>query len=126
MARLAADAILVVHFAYVLFVVLGLPAIWVGAALGWRWVRNWWFRTLHLAAISFVALEAIAGVACPLTIWEDSLRGYRLERGFIERWLHAAMFFDWPSWVFTVLYVSFALAVAATFWFIPPARLKRR
>jgi hypothetical protein len=124
--QLAADAILIIHFAYVLFVVAGLPAIWIGAALGWGWVRNFWFRALHLAAIVFVALEALAGVACPLTIWEDALRGVQREEGFIERWLHAAMFFTWPSWVFTSLYVSFALVVAATFWLVPPARLKTR
>ena len=37
---LLADVVLVLHFAYVLFVVGGLVAIWLGCALGWRWVRN--------------------------------------------------------------------------------------
>ena len=37
MSELAADAILVVHFAFVAFVVGGLGAIWLGAASGWRW-----------------------------------------------------------------------------------------
>jgi polyferredoxin len=125
MATIAADAILVIHFGYVLFVVAGFAAIWLGAALGWRGVRNFWFRALHLVAIVFVAAEALLGMACPLTVWEDALRGTATDRGFIERWLHAAMFFDWPHWVFTLVYVAFALAVAVTFWLVPPARRRR-
>jgi hypothetical protein len=62
-----ADAILVVHFAFVLFVVLGFALVLAGGALGWRWVRNRGFRYTHLAAIAFVAVEALAD-ACPLTV----------------------------------------------------------
>jgi hypothetical protein len=72
---LLADALLVVHFAIAAFILGGLIAVWVGAALAWGWVRNPWFRYLHLGAIAFVALEALAGIACPLTVWEDLLRG---------------------------------------------------
>ena len=38
---------------------------------------------------------------CPLTIWEDALRGTSSEKGFIARWIHAWLFWDWPPWVFT-------------------------
>ena len=44
----AADAILVVHVLFVLFVLLGVVAIYVGFWLSWSWVRNIWFRWLHL------------------------------------------------------------------------------
>ena len=70
-----ADVLLVVHFLIVAFIVGGLLLVWIGAALGWRWVRNPWFRYLHLGAIAFVAAEALFGVMCPLTVWEDTLRG---------------------------------------------------
>jgi len=40
---LAADALLVLHVLFVVFVVLGLVAIFVGKFLSWRWVRNHWF-----------------------------------------------------------------------------------
>lgn len=122
MSQLAADAILIVHFAFVAFVVGGLAATWLGAALGWRWVRNVAFRVAHLAAISFVAAEALAGVMCPLTVWEDALRGRASEKGFIARWIHGVMFFELPPWVFTTAYVLFAAAVALTFWLLPPHR----
>ena len=118
---LLADVVLVLHFAYVLFVVGGLVAIWLGCALGWRWVRNWWFRVLHFAAIGFVAMEALVGVLCPLTLLEDWLRpGEDTETGFVQRWLHALLFYDWPLWVFTAIYLSFAAVVAATFILLPP------
>lgn len=119
---LLADAILVVHFAFVAFVVGGFGTIWIGAARGWRWIRNVRFRIAHLAAIGFVAAEALLGVMCPLTVWEDALRGRASDAGFIARWIHAVMFYELPPWVFTAAYVAFALVVALTFWLVPPLR----
>lgn len=117
-----ADFVLAVHFLFVLFVVAGLVLIWIGAARGWRWVRNFWFRAAHLAAIVFVAGEAITGVTCPLTLWEDALRGGSDGTSFIGRWLSRLLYYNFPEWVFTIAYVSFALVVAWTYWRIKPAR----
>ena len=123
MSQLAADAILVLHFAFIAFVVGGLAAIWVGAALAWGWVRNFAFRIAHLAAILFVAAEALLGVMCPLTVWEDALRGRANEMGFIARLIRGVMFYDLPPWVFTLAYVAFAAVVAVSFWLVPPRRV---
>ena len=117
-----ADAILVVHAAFVVFVVAGLAATWIGLALGRAFARNPWFRNLHLAAIGFVVLESLAGIVCPLTAWEDALRGRTGEAGFIQRWIHAWLFWSWPAWVFTTLYVAFGALVAFTWWRFPPRR----
>lgn len=125
MRAFAADAILLIHFAFVLFVIGGLVVTWIGHAAGWRWVRNFRFRVAHLAAIVFVAGEALLGFMCPLTIWEDALRGVASDKSFIARWVHSVMFYTAPEWVFTLLYVAFALVVAATFWFIPPRRASK-
>ena len=122
MNALLADVVLIVHFAFVLFVTGGLVAIWIGAAAGWRWVRNFWFRVTHLAAIVFVAAEALAGVWCPLTVWEAQLRGVQAKKSFVALWIHRLMYFELPEWVFATAYVSFALAVAATFYYAPPHR----
>ncbi len=126
MSSALADIILVVHFAFVLVVVGGLGVTWLGAWLGWQWVRNFWFRAAHLCAILFVAAEAIAGIWCPLTIWEAQLRGAGTDKGFIATWVHRVLFYDFPPWVFTTAYVGFALVVAATFWIIPPAQRKKK
>jgi hypothetical protein len=116
-----ADLVLVVHFAFVLFVVGGFAAIWLGAALGWRWVRNRIFRYAHLAAIVFVAAQALVGVACPLTVWEDVLRrGDSDGPSFVARWVSRLLYYDLPEWVFALAYVVFASAVAVTLWLVPP------
>ena len=47
-----ADLVLLVHFLFVLFVVLGLMLILVGGAFGWRWVRDQAFRVAHLLAFA--------------------------------------------------------------------------
>jgi hypothetical protein len=121
-----ADFILVLHFAFVLFVVGGLPLIWIGASLGWTWVKNIRFRLAHLAAICFVALEGLIGMICPLTIWEDVLRhGGRTETSFIQRWVSRLLYYDLPESVFAVVYVAFATLVAATFWLVKPDRGKK-
>ena len=116
----AADAILVVHAAFVLFVVGGLVATWIGLALSRPFARNAWFRGAHLAAIAFVVGESFLGFMCPLTLWEDALRGVRTEEGFLQRWIHAWLFWDWPPWVFTTLYAAFGALVAWTWWRFPP------
>ena len=117
-----ADAILVAHAAFVVFVVAALPAIWIGAALGKRFAFNPWLRGAHLAAIAFVVAEAALGFMCPLTIWEDALRGTASNEGFIQRWIHAWLFWSWPAWVFSAIYVAFGLLVAWTWWRLPPRR----
>ena len=117
-----ADAVLIVHFAFVLFVVIGALLIWCGMALDWHWVRNRMFRIAHLAAIAFVALEALLGLACPLTVLEDALRGSPTASGFVARWLHRWLFYSAPEWVFTGIYTAFAALVALTYWRFPPRR----
>ena len=117
-----ADLILVVHFCFVLFVVGGLFLIWLGAARSWRWVRNFWFRSAHLAAILFVAGESVAGLVCPLTAWEDALRGAAGGSSFIQRWIGRLLYYDFPGWVFIAVYLLFALAVAITFIRVRPER----
>ena len=120
---LVADIVLLVHFLFVLFVVGGLAAIWIGAAAGWRWVRNFWFRAAHLAAIAIVAAESLAGAWCPLTVWEDALRGRHEEKSFVARWIHRVLFYELPGWAFTTAYVLFALAVAASWLLVRPRRI---
>jgi hypothetical protein len=123
----AADAIVVFHFCYVLFAVGGELLILLGWLLHWRWIRNFPFRINHLAAVVLVAVEALIGVLCPLTEWEYRLRqlaGQSLEEQipFMARLVRRIIFYDFPTWVFTLTYILFALLVAATFFFAPPRR----
>ncbi|HMD28440.1 MAG TPA: DUF2784 domain-containing protein [Steroidobacteraceae bacterium] len=117
-----AGAVVVIHFLIVLFVVAGVPAIYVGAWRGWAWVRSRRWRVLHFGAIFIIAAESVLGIACPLTIWEDRLRGRETASGFIERWIDRLLFYEAPAWVFTVAYVAFAALVLLTWLAVPPAK----
>lgn len=124
--RLLADAVLVLHVGVVLFVVLGLPLIWLGNACGWRFVNARWLRLAHLAAIGVVAAQAWLGIVCPLTTLEMGLRlrahGAIYEGSFIEHWLQRLLYWDLPSWVFVLGYTLFALLVAGSWIVFPPRR----
>lgn len=79
--RLLADAVVLVHLGFVLWVVLGGLAVL-------RWPVAAW---LHLPAAAWGALVELAGWYCPLTDVENALRrragaaGY--EGGFVEHYL---------------------------------------
>ena len=120
-----ADSILILHFAFVAFVVIGLLVIWVGWLRRWRFVRNFWFRLAHLLAIGVVAAESLTGIVCPLTIWENHLRllaggGERYAGSFVQHWLHRVMFYEARESTFTILYILFFVAVALSLWLVKP------
>jgi len=122
-----ADFVLVIHVAFVAFVVVGLLLVWLGWWCGWRFVRKPWFRLAHIAAIGVVAAESVLNFTCPLTIWEDRLRllaggEERYADSFIGHWLHQILFFDIDPHVFTIIYITFFLLVALSFWLVPPKR----
>jgi hypothetical protein len=123
--RWLADLLAAAHVGYVLFVVLGLFAIYLGRLLGWRWVHNRWFRSIHFLMIAAVAFEAIFSLACPLTTWEDGLRQLAgdesSEESFVQRLMHSVLFpnLHLPSWAFPVMHIGFAVIVLATFWLVP-------
>jgi len=115
-----ADAILFLHVLFVLFVVGGFGLILAGARR-WDWVRNRVLRALHLAAIGFVAGEALLGLTCPLTRWEDWLRAAGpQDRSFVGRWLARLLYYDFPEWAFAFAYCAFACAVIWAWFAIPP------
>jgi len=121
-----ADLVLLVHAAFVLFVVGGLAATWTGAIAGWRWITHRGFRVAHLAAIGFVVVQTVLGQACPLTVWEDALRGSQTTTGFVQRWVGALLYWQGPAWAFTALYVGFGALVAWTWFRVPPRRWRHR
>ena len=123
---LAADTILVIHVLFVAFVVLGLLAIYGGLWQSWRWVRNYWFRLAHMAAIGIVVLQSWLGVICPLTTWEMHLRRLAGDESyagsFIQHWLQTILYYEAPAWVFVACYTLFGGLVVASWFIVPPER----
>jgi hypothetical protein len=81
-----ADALLVVHGLFIVWVVLGGLVVWRRTVLAW----------LHLPAAAWGVWISWSGSVCPLTPIEQSMRrtagqaGY--EGGFIEHYLGAAIY----------------------------------
>jgi hypothetical protein len=125
---LAADAVLLLHALFVVFVIAGLLLILAGKVLAWSWVRNWWFRVTHLVAIAVVVLQAWLGVICPLTTLEMVLRreaGDATYAGtFISHWLESILYYQAPAWVFAACYTAFAALVVLSWFWVRPNRRK--
>jgi len=81
-----ADLLVVVHLAFIIFVVLGAVLV-----ITWRWVIY-----LHIPAVIWAALVEFEEWICPLTPWENQLRqaggeaGYT--GGFIEHYIIPVMY----------------------------------
>jgi hypothetical protein len=125
-AASAAALVLAVHLGVIAFNVFGLIAIPLGAWRGWAFVRARLWRWLHLASFLAVAVQAVAGRACFLTLWQDALTGRRAEPPLIMRWVNSVIFWPLPAWSFAVLYVALLAYVCALFIFVPPRPLCRR
>jgi len=86
--RIAADAVLLIHLAFVAFVVLG-------GFLLLRWPRLAW---IHVPALVWGALIEFGGWICPLTPLEVSLRRVAGQAGysgdFIDHYIVALLYPD--------------------------------
>ena len=122
----AADLIVAIHVAYVAYVIFGQFAIILAAPMKWQWARNPWFRFTHLLAIAVVAVEAIQGWPCPLTIWEGQLRElagqtFNGSESFMGKLLHDVLFFEnVPQLVLDTGYVATMVLVLQGLIMYPP------
>lgn len=123
---IVADAVLLLHILFVAFVVGGLVLVFIGKAARWSWVRNPWFRLIHMVAIGVVVIQSWLGLICPLTTIESMLRsragGIRYPGPFISHWLETVLYYQAPQWVFVVGYTLFGLVVAAGWVWVRPRR----
>ena len=119
-----ANAVLLSHMGIVLFIIGGLLLTLLGAALHWRWVKNFWFRALHLLGIVYVAMEAWLGIVCPLTtleLWLRTQAGQSVYEGdFIAYWMRQIMFYEAPPWVFIAAYSGFGALVLLSWFLVRP------
>jgi hypothetical protein len=116
-SRFLADLLVVAHFAFVLFVVLGGLLVLRHPRLAW----------VHLPAAAWGATIEFTGWICPLTPWEQSLRqlggqsGY--SGGFVEHYLLPVLY---PSGLTTSIQVVLGVVVVVANLAIYGALLRRR
>ena len=111
--RLVADAVLVIHLGFVLFIVAG------GALVRARS----WVLVPHLASLAYGAAIEVIGFTCPLTPLEKSLRraagdaGY--EGGFVDHYITSLLYPGELTGVATAaLIASVAMVNAATYYWV--------
>ena len=114
--RVLADAVLVLHFAFIAFALLG----------GLLVVRRPWLAWLHVPAAAWAAGIAFFGGICPLTPLENRLRvaggEAEYEGGFIQHYLGELIYPDWLTREIQVALGVIVLAINV----IAYARLLRR
>jgi hypothetical protein len=123
--RLAADAVIVVHAAFIAFVVLG-------GLLVARWPRLVW---AHIPAAVWGAFIEFAGWICPLTPLENELRYRggltRYEGDFVERYLLPVLYPEHLSRDIQFVLGAFVVVLnVAAYWYVvrraaPPRRVRR-
>lgn len=99
---LLADLVLVLHAAFILFVVLG-------GLLVWRWPRLGW---LHLPAAVWGTLIALFGWYCPLTPLENHWRRLAGQRGYDTGFIqHYLLSFIYPEGLTRPMQIAMGVGV---------------
>ncbi|MDE3022048.1 MAG: DUF2784 domain-containing protein [Pseudomonadota bacterium] len=121
-----AQGILAIHLVIIGFNVFGLVAIPLGAWRGWPWVRKFWWRLLHLLALSTVAFQALLDQTCFLTRWQSRLQEAAgvngMHQPLIQTWINHLLFWPLPMEFFTLLYTLIWIYALILWWKIPPLR----
>lgn len=117
---MAVRFVLALHLAIIAFNVAGCVLVPIGAWRRWRWVHEFWWRLAHLVSLAVVALQALLGRACFLTIWQGDLVGMAHSQPLIAGWINRLIYWTLPLWVFAAAYVVvFVYVIALWVWVRP-------
>jgi hypothetical protein len=117
-----ATFILLIHVLWVLWMLAGLALTVLGLFKRNRFMDSRLARGLHLAGLLLVAAFPLLGRLCPLTVWEDSLRGAEAGTGFLQRFFHAVLYWDLPLELFGAAYGLAAIFTALALVLRPPRK----
>ncbi len=126
--RIMADLMVVVHFGWICFMLLGF-ALTVRAFRKPAFFDRWLFRTIHLAGIFFVAILEIFGKYCPLTLWENALRrhydpSHEYPGSFIAQYILKLIYPDVDLAVIIIPTILIALFTIVVFILRPPEKFR--
>jgi hypothetical protein len=102
MESILSDTVLVLHFLWIIFIILGFPI-----ALALRMRR---FRIFHTAALVFTVVMQVTGTICPLTHLEEYLRrsltpGFSYGGSFVVSWLRHLIYIEDIGVSLTIIYI---------------------
>jgi Protein of Unknown function (DUF2784) len=125
MENILADTILILHFTWILFIILALPA-----ALLLKLAR---LRVIHTIALIFTVIMQATKTLCPLTIIEEHLRRmgsatFSYDGSFIITWLRKLIYIEDLGISLLVVYILTAIFLIFTFtsYLIWPISLDRK
>ena len=127
--RILADIIVVIHFVWILFMLIG----FILTLCGFFWKSffdRWLFRTLHLFGIAYVSLLAIMGKYCPLTLWENILRAkyapaLTYPGSFMIHYAEKLVYPDINPLIIRIPTTFIAVFTVVIFIIKPPAKIRR-
>jgi len=100
--RLAADGVLVLHLAFIVFAVFG-----AAASVRWRWIP-----LLHVPAAVWAIYIELAGKPCPLTYLENHLRIRAGQAGYGESFIeHYLLGIIYPAGLTRLIQIGLAAGV---------------
>ena len=117
---LFSEIVLLFHFCIFLFMVLSFFLIPLGYYQKWEWVKNRYYRLIHLILMGIIFIETILGFMCPLTILENFLRNNIRINNKITQIIHQIMYWDLPTYQFIILYLLSLLYLIFLWCFFKP------
>ena len=117
-----ANFVLILHFLIVVFVTFGFFLVPIGYKFKWQWVQNIKLRAIHCILISFVTLETLIGMTCPLTIIESNLRDINEPKSFVNYWISEIIYWNFPKNFFLILYILLLLWTFVMWKIFPPSK----
>jgi hypothetical protein len=114
--NLLADIVLVIHFLWIIFLILGFPII--------LYMNLYWPRLIHAGGLVAALIMQITKTYCPLTLWEARLTYNGVSslppRPFLLRIIENLIYIDTQNlWIISILTVIYIGAVALSFWLRP-------
>ena len=137
--RILADIIVAIHFLWIVFMILGFVfticavlavyAFHTRRALWRNFFDRWFFRTLHLAGIAYVAALTLLDKYCPLTILENAFRrrydpGSAYPGSFIVYHIERLVYPNVDARLIFVPTIFIAAFTLIVFVLRPPAKIK--
>lgn len=83
--------------------------------------RIWW-RLAHLLSLALVAVQALLGRVCFLTLWQADLAGAAQVQPLIAGWVNRLIYWPLPLWVFAAGYTVIFVYVVVLWFLVPPQR----
>lgn len=121
--NLAADVLLLLHFLWIVFLVLGLPwGLYINSPI---------IRLLHAFGLIFALALQLSHTYCPLTVWEESLRvarqpGFSYRGSFIITYLEKLVYPGWVSLETVTILTALLVALTLASFILRPPRFTTR